>query len=111
MEIREDHFSTEAEALAEIEAAGHWPVTLEFEPEKNENHWHDFDSMLFVLEGELCVTEADTGESCVCRAGTRLIAKAGVLHREEHNGYKAVIGLSVDPATLTQPINKPPRSD
>jgi hypothetical protein len=32
-----------------------------------------------------------------------------VLHREEHHGYKAAIGLSVDPATLTQPINKPPK--
>jgi len=49
MEIRADHFSSEAEALTEIEAAGHWPVTVEFAPEKNEDHWHDFDSMVFVL--------------------------------------------------------------
>lgn len=109
MDIRTDHFSTEAEAVAEIKEAGYWPLTIEFQPEKNENHWHDFDSMLFLLEGELSVTEAETGENCVCGAGTRVIAKAGVLHREEHNGYKAVIGFSIDPATLTQPINKPPK--
>jgi hypothetical protein len=109
MNIRNDHFSTEEEAVAEIKAAGYWPLTLEVPPEKNENHWHDFDSMLFVLEGELSVMEAETGESCVCIPGTRILAKAGVLHREEHNGFKAVIGFSVDPSTLTQPINKPPR--
>ena len=109
MDIRNNHFSTEEEAVAEINAAGYGPMTLEFEPEKNENHWHDFDATLFVLEGELTLTEAESGETCVCGPGTRLIAKAGVLHREEHRGYKAVIGFSIDPSTLTQPINKPPR--
>jgi hypothetical protein len=105
--IRSDHFATEEEAVAEIKAAGYWPLTLEFPPEKNENHWHDFDSMVFVLQGKLSLTEADTGENCICGPGTRIIAKAGLRHREEHRGYKAVLGLSVDPSTLTQPINKP----
>lgn len=110
MEIRENHFSTEAEAVAEIEAAGYWPLTLEFRPETNGDHWHDFDSMSFVLEGEVRVTLADTGESCICGPGARILAKSGVVHREEHRGFKAVIGFSVDPATLTQPINKPPKA-
>ncbi len=109
MDIRTNHFSTEEEAVAEIKAAGYWPVTVELEPEKSEDHWHDFDSMLFMLEGELSVTEADIGETCVCGPGARVIAKAGLVHREEHRGYKAVVGLSVDPSILTQPINKPPR--
>ncbi len=105
--IRNDHFTSEEEAVAEIKAAGYWPLTVERFPEKTVDHWHDFDSMVFVLEGEISLTETDTGENCVCGPGTRIIAKAGVRHREEHDGYKAVIGFSVDPATLTQPINKP----
>jgi hypothetical protein len=109
MDIENDHFTTEAEAIAEIEAAGYWPVTVDFPPEKNDDHWHDFDSLVFILEGEVGLTETDTGEQCVCGPGTRIAAKAGVLHREDHRGYKAVVGLSVDPATLSQPINKPPR--
>jgi len=107
VDITSDHFTTEEEAVAEITAAGYWPLTIEFPPEKNDNHWHEFDSMVFVLKGEVALTEADTGEHCVCGPGTRIIAKAGVRHREAHHGYKAVIGFSVDPATLTQPINKP----
>ena len=109
MDIRNDHFSTEGEAVAEIESAGYWPMTLSFSAEKNEDHWHDFDAMIFILEGELGLTESETGETCTCGPGTRIVAKAGVLHREEHNGYKAVIGVSVDPATLKQPINKLPK--
>ncbi len=108
MDVRSDHFATEAEARAEIEAAGYFALTAAFEPAKTEDHWHDFDSMLFVLEGELTVTDATTGERCVCGPGTRILAKAGVLHREEHTGYEAVVGLSVEPAKLTQPIDKPP---
>ena len=107
-DIRFNHFSTEKEAVAEIKERGYWPLTLDFHAETNDSHWHDFDSVLFVLEGELGFTETGTGESCVCGPGTRIDAKAGVLHNEEHQGYKAVIGFAIDPATLTQPINKPP---
>jgi len=109
MDISPKHFSTEEEAVTEIKAAGFWPTTVEFRPKKSENHWHDFDSMVFVLEGEITLTEAATGETCVCGPGTRITAKAGVLHREEHGEFRAVVGLSVDPATLTQPVDKPPR--
>lgn len=108
MDIQYDHFSSEDEARAEIESAGYWPITIEFPAEKNADHWHDFDSLLFVLEGQLTVTYAETGESCVCGPGTRIVGTAGVLHHEEHEGYKALIGLSVEPAKLTQPLNKPP---
>jgi len=107
MNIQYNHFATTEDALAEIKAAGYWPVTIDFPPEKSEVHWHDFDSLTFILEGELSVTNVDTGEHCVCGPGTRITAKAGIRHREEHRGYKALIGLSVDPAALTQPINKP----
>jgi hypothetical protein len=37
----------------------------------------------------------------------RIDAPAGVVHREVTGGYRAVFGLSVAPADLTQPINKP----
>ena len=108
MDIRNDYFTKQEEALAEIEAAGLHPITIDFEAETVGDHWHDFDATLYILEGTLNVTDVETGESCSCPPGTRLVAKAGVLHREQHDGYKALIGLSVDPAKLTQPINKPP---
>ena len=75
--ITYDHFSSEEEAIAEIKERGYWPLTLDFEAEKNDSHWHDFDSAVFVLEGKLGVTETETSESCVCGPGTRLQAKAG----------------------------------
>ena len=76
--------------------------------EENEDHWHDFEACVYILDGMLELTETETGETCLCAAGTRISAPAGILHREKTEGYKAIIGLGVDPATLTQPINKPP---
>jgi quercetin dioxygenase-like cupin family protein len=108
MNIEHEHFTDESEALAEIEAAGYFPVTIDFPAESNEDHWHDFDSMVYILSGEVTVTETETGESCTCGQGTRIVASAGILHREQTSGHRALIGLSVSPERLTQPVNKPP---
>lgn len=106
--ITRNHFSTEAEALAEIEAAGYFPATIDIPATTNENHWHDFDTMLYILDGSLTVTEAASGETYKIGVGDKAEASAGSIHRENHDGFRAVFGFSVDPTTLTMPIDKPP---
>ena len=108
MDINYKHFSSEEEVMAEIEAMGRHAVPLEFSAEENEDLWHYFESSVYILDGVLELTVAETGETCICERGTRISAPAGVLHREKTEGYKAIIALAVDPATLSQPINKPP---
>lgn len=108
MDIKYNYFSDESEVLAEIETAGYFPLTLDFPTEANEDHWHDFDSMVYIVKGEITIYDTDTGESCVCGAGTKIMAPAGVLHREKTSGHKAIIAFSIDPSELTQPVNKPP---
>lgn len=108
MDIQFDYFFEEAEAVGEIEAAGYFPLALDFPAESNEDHWHDFDSMVYILDGEITLFDSQTGERCVCGKGTRIVAPRGVLHREETAGHRAMIGFSVDPSQLTQPVNKPP---
>lgn len=105
--IEHDYFTDEATPLAEIEAAGYHPVNLDFPAEENENHWHDFNSLLYITEGELTVTYAETGETCTCGPGTKITGAPNVVHREKTDGYKALIGIPVKPEELTQPINKP----
>ena len=63
--------------------------------------------MLYITEGELTVTYAETGETCTCGPGTKITGVPNVVHREKTEGYKALIGIPVPPAELTQPINKP----
>jgi DNA-binding transcriptional MerR regulator len=101
-------FEGEDEAMAAIRAAGFWPALIDAPAETNENHWHDFDAMIFVLEGENVVTVAATGETLVCGPGSRADFPRGAVHRENHAGYRALIGFSVDPAAFKGPLNMPP---
>jgi quercetin dioxygenase-like cupin family protein len=98
--------STEAEAIAEIEARGWHALTLTAPPEDGDWHWHDFDSLIFVLEGQARVEFMDGSPALEGSAGARISAPREVVHREITGGYRAVFGLSVDPMTLTE-VNKP----
>ncbi|HEX7758746.1 MAG TPA: MerR family transcriptional regulator [Caulobacteraceae bacterium] len=105
-----DAFALEDEAMAAIHAAGFHPLLLEVPAETNENHWHDFDTIIFVLEGENVVTEAATGKTLACGPGSRIDFPRGVIHRENHRGYRALFGFSIDPAALDGPLNMPPEA-
>ncbi len=105
-------FKNKEEALAQIEEAGYHVFAADYPAIKNDFHWHDFDSLIYITKGELTVTEQSTGDSITVTAGTRLVAGAGVVHREESSGYSAIIGLSIAPHLLTRPVEKlPPYSN
>jgi DNA-binding transcriptional MerR regulator len=105
-----DAFSLEEEAMAAIRAAGLHPWLVDVPAESNEDHWHDFDALIFVLEGVNVVTVAATGETLTCGPGSRADFPRGVVHREIHQGYRALFGLSVDPTTFEGPLNMPPEA-
>jgi quercetin dioxygenase-like cupin family protein len=99
-------FEDEAQAHEEIAAMGYHAMALDFPAEENDMHWHDFDSVVYVTAGEVTLS-LDNGESAVCQRGAKIVASAGVAHREKTSGYSAIIGFSVAPEALTQPVNKP----
>ena len=100
-------FDDEAQAYAEIEAMGYHAMAFDFPAEENELHWHDFDSVLYVTGGELTVWVDGEDEPVTCQRGAKIVATAGTVHREKTPGYSAIIGFSIAPETLTQPVNKP----
>ena len=99
-------FEDEAQAYEEIAAMGFHAMAIDFPPEENELHWHDFDSLVYVTAGEVTLS-LENGESATCQRGAKIVASAGVAHREKTSGYSAIIGFSVAPEALTQPVNKP----
>ncbi|MGI9602889.1 MAG: cupin domain-containing protein [Acidimicrobiales bacterium] len=100
------HFDTEEEAVAQLDELGMTAVALDFGAETSAMHWHDFDSRVYVVDGNLHI-DYDDGRSCDLHHGDMIEAPARVVHREVTQGYRAVIGFSVDPTTLSMPINKP----
>jgi quercetin dioxygenase-like cupin family protein len=105
--VNKQYFTSEGEARAEIEAAGLHVMVVDVAAEQNALHFHDFDTQFYILEGGLQLVAGDTGATYNVRPGDRVVASAGWVHRETHDGFRAVFGFSVDPATLTMPINKP----
>ena len=103
----EGHFSTEAEALAEIAERGWHAVTADIAAVDNDLHWHDFDSVNFILEGSHRV-ELEDGSILECGPGAKIEAPGRVVHRERSPAYRSVFGFSVAPADMTKPLNKSP---
>jgi quercetin dioxygenase-like cupin family protein len=101
-------FKDEAEAYKQIEEEGYFVFQADYPAVENDFHWHDFDSLIYITAGELTVTEQATGDTAICGPGSKIIGSAGVVHREKSDGYSAILGLSVDPRSLTQPVEKPP---
>jgi len=101
-------FTDEAQAYSEIDAMGYHAVTLDFAAEETPFHWHDFDSVVYITGGALQLSVEGEERPIRCERGAKFVASAGVVHREQTEGYSAIIGLSVAPEVLTQPINKAP---
>ena len=81
-------FEDEAQAYAEIEAMGYHAMAFDFPAEENDLHWHDFDSVLYITAGELTVSVEGEGESVTCQRGAKIVATAGVAHREQTPGVQ-----------------------
>lgn len=70
-------------------------------------HFHEFDAVLFVLSGKAAAEYPD-GEVLEAVPGTVAKVPAGTVHRDVAGSeYRGVFGFSIDPAEMTQPINKP----
>ena len=105
--ITEGHFTTEAQAFAEIAARGWHALVREVVGTNEELHWHDFDTVVYVVKGTAYAALED-GTLVKAGASSKVEAPAGLVHRDVvDSNYRAIFGFSVDPKTFTQPLNKP----
>ena len=105
--ISEGHFTTEAQAFDEIAARGWHALALDVVGKNEELHWHDFDTVIYVVNGTAYAAMED-GTVLKAGAGSRVEAPAGLVHRDvPESAYRAIFGFSVRPADFTQPLNKP----
>jgi hypothetical protein len=107
--VTEGYFTSEAEAIAEIEAMG-WHVFAQdrVTTQDEELHWHDFEAVAFVVSGTLRVEDED-GVVIEAGPGARAQTGAGYLHRELAGApHRLVFGFPIEPSEFTMPLNKPP---
>jgi quercetin dioxygenase-like cupin family protein len=101
----EGHFTTKEQALAEIASVGWHAIEKTFSAD-DALHWHDFDTVAYVLEGTASA-EFEDGTVEHASAGSRVAAAAGIVHRNVGADWHGIVAFSVHPFTLTQPIDKP----
>lgn len=107
--IEHDQFTDEEGAIALATAAGQFPRAFDFAEVHNDFHWHDFEAMVYVVSGEITITERDAGDSCSLTAGSTIRATTSrLVHKEDTDGYRAVIGFLRDPAEIERPIERDP---
>jgi len=108
--VEHKYFEKEDEAVSEIQAAGLHMAKDDLAPsEGTPLHWHDADIHVYITEGVFRFQDPATGEVHECVAGTKFRIPPRTLHIEEaHNGYSAIIGLSVPPDQIGEDFIRPP---
>jgi len=107
--VQPAYFTQRSAAFDEIARHGMHPVEMKVPPVKNESHWHTFTTRIYILEGELKITDSARNLTMTAGPGALVEVPEGTLHSEEStNGYTIIAGLSVDPASLTGPIDLGP---
>jgi hypothetical protein len=104
--LTEQAFSTKEQALAELASRGWHVLEYELPAQEDELHWHDYDSVTFVLDGVCRIVFAD-GSVMDAGPGARIEQPSSVVHRSGHSAYHAVFGFSVSLEDMSQPICKP----
>ena len=100
---------TEEGALALIAERGFHGLAFDLDLHEDEAlHWHEFDSLSFVISGIGSFEDAHGTVTSVA-LGCRLEAPAGWLHRNLAGPpYRIVLGTSLPGDQWTAPINKDP---
>ena len=106
--VHEKHFSSASQAYDEIEIAGRYAAEMDVPAVRNESHWHRFSTWIYILEGELHITDTVRDRTLRAPAGSRVDVPERVLHSEASAGYKIIAGMTVDPASLTGPVDLDP---
>ncbi len=100
---------TEEEALAQVADLGFHGLAFDQDLQEDEPlHWHEFDSVTFVISGTGSFAD-EHGNVTHVAPGCRLEAPAGWLHRNLGGpAYRVVLGTSLPGDQWTAPINKLP---
>jgi hypothetical protein len=107
--VHNGHFSSQAQIWDELEVSGLYPVEMNVPAVKNESHWHRFSTRIYIIEGELNITDTDRDRTLKAGPGARVDVPERTLHSEESaSGYKIIAGMSVDPASLSGDIDLDP---
>lgn len=106
--VQPDYFESPEDAQREIAEMGLHRCDMDVPAVDNRSHWHDFSTLIYILDGELRITDSSRDEELVAGPGARVTVPERVLHSERSEGYRIIAGMTVDPASLTNDVDLDP---
>lgn len=109
IQVQQNCFQHAIAVREEISQAGLYLLEMDVPAVSNTSHWHAFSTRFYILAGELRISDILQQKEYVAGPGSRVNVPARVLHSEHSaTGYRIIAGMSVDPASLTGPVDLPP---
>jgi hypothetical protein len=104
-----DYFKQPEQAYEDIKSHAMHALEMNVPPVENTSHWHVFSTRIYILEGELNITDPIQGVTIKAGPGALVEVPERTLHAElSIDGYNIIAGMSIDPAKLTNPVNLDP---
>ncbi|MEQ8313304.1 MAG: cupin domain-containing protein [Gammaproteobacteria bacterium] len=98
--VEDNCFSSEKAARKSLQEKWAFVMDIDFPALVNNPHWHSFDSCLYLVDGEVTVTDVEANKSVTAKKGSTINFPSRVVHFESTDGYKVVAGMSEKPADL-----------
>ena len=95
--------------MDEIKAMGLHPIEMDVPAVSNKSHWHRFSTRIYILKGQLNITDSRLGKTFTAGPGDLVEVPERTLHAENSlQGYSIVAGMSVAPGSLQEPVDLDP---
>ena len=107
--VHPNYFSSEDHVFDELEMNGMHIVEMDVPAVDNEPHWHSFSTWLYIVEGELEITDTEQDKTLTAKPGARVDVPERVLHSESSRGYKIIAGMTEMPAEGAE-VDLPPEA-
>lgn len=100
IKVTENVFVSIEDLRGKLTDRGYFIQEIPFPELTNKPHWHSFDSSLYILEGEVKITDVNEGVTLLATPGCRVDFPPEVIHFESTKGYKVLAEMSEKPEDL-----------
>ena len=109
IKVVHDYFQTEKDAGADVDARGLHAVSMQVPPVHNESHWHMFSTRIYILDGQLNITDTLQEKTFTAGPGALVEVPERVLHSEHSDsGYTIIAGMTIPATDISEPVDLPP---
>jgi len=109
--VKTQLFSSKEEAIDHANGLGLWPISQILEEEENEeNHWHEWDTHIYLIAGEFKSIDSETKKEFFLVPGDYMIMPKNRIHAMKSTRNTVVIYATEKPINFSKPVNLAPEA-